>query len=46
MEIIGEGSSALYDGAVTKDGMQIQVSVNRNHRGTQGSFDLLLPAGP
>ena len=43
MEIFGEGSSAIYQGAVTKDGVEIGFSVNRNDWGTQGSFDLKAP---
>ena len=40
---IGEGDTALYDAEVTKDGVTIQIGVNRNDWGTQGSFDLRLP---
>ncbi|HRI11116.1 MAG TPA: hypothetical protein PKW35_25030 [Nannocystaceae bacterium] len=48
MDIIGEGSSGIYDATVTKDGAEIRISVNRNDWGTQGSFDLKAaePASP
>lgn len=44
MDILGEGEYALYDAAVTKDRTSIRISINRNDWGTQGSFDLEIPA--
>lgn len=46
LNVVGEGSSALYDGAVEKDGVKIEIGVNRNDWGTQGSFDVRAPAKP
>ena len=37
---IGEGESALYRATATKDGTSIEIQVNRNDWGTQGSFML------
>ena len=46
MEVHGEGASALYDARFVKDDVQIDVGVNKNDWGIQGSFNRGKAAAP
>ena len=40
---IGDGESGVFGATATKDGTTIEITVNRNDWGTQGSFTLEEP---
>jgi hypothetical protein len=43
LQVHGKGADALFDATFEKDGAKIQVGVNKNDWGIQGSFSLSPP---